>query len=131
MWFFCVSRRNFGARLRGFVSDGFGRALEWHSRGQRFDPAYLHHLRRESSLGRSLENTMFSRLFRLSIKSNSRLSSFRHGERILAGHAESCWADRPKLLDFNASGNSLHGSITLRGPQAESPHCRKTSFSTS
>ena len=20
-----------------------GRALEWHSRGQRFDPAYLHH----------------------------------------------------------------------------------------
>ncbi|MBQ5867473.1 MAG: hypothetical protein IIW56_12475, partial [Oscillospiraceae bacterium] len=21
-----------------------GRALEWHSRGQRFDPAYLHHL---------------------------------------------------------------------------------------
>ena len=43
----------------------FGRALEWHSRGQRFDPAYLHHLRRESSLGRSLENTMFSRLFAL------------------------------------------------------------------
>ena len=22
-----------------------GRALEWHSRGQRFDPAYLHHTR--------------------------------------------------------------------------------------
>ena len=22
-----------------------GRALEWHSRGQRFDPAYLHHLK--------------------------------------------------------------------------------------
>ena len=32
-----------------------GRALEWHSRGQRFDPAYLHH--------RSLENHWFSRLF--------------------------------------------------------------------
>ena len=31
------------------------RALEWHSRGQRFDPAYLHH--------QSLENAMFSRLF--------------------------------------------------------------------
>ena len=28
---------------------------EWHSRGQRFDPAYLHH--------RSLENHWFSRLF--------------------------------------------------------------------
>ena len=25
----------------GYSSDG--RALEWHSRGQRFDPAYLHH----------------------------------------------------------------------------------------
>ena len=24
----------------------FGRALEWHSRGQRFDPAYLHHEKR-------------------------------------------------------------------------------------
>ena len=22
-----------------------GRALEWHSRGQRFDPAYLHHVK--------------------------------------------------------------------------------------
>ena len=26
----------------GCVTAGFGRALEWHSRGQRFDPAYLH-----------------------------------------------------------------------------------------
>ena len=26
---------------RGYSSAG--RALEWHSRGQRFDPAYLHH----------------------------------------------------------------------------------------
>ena len=32
-----------------------GRALEWHSRGQRFDPAYLHQL---GSLG----SIMFSRL---------------------------------------------------------------------
>ena len=24
-----------------------GRALEWHSRGQRFDPAYLHHIVKE------------------------------------------------------------------------------------
>ena len=28
--------------LRGYVHDAFRRALEWHSRGQRFDPAYLH-----------------------------------------------------------------------------------------
>ena len=28
--------------LRGYVTDTTGRALEWHSRGQRFDPAYLH-----------------------------------------------------------------------------------------
>ena len=27
--------------IRGYSSAG--RALEWHSRGQRFDPAYLHH----------------------------------------------------------------------------------------
>jgi hypothetical protein len=26
--------------LRGYSSDG--RALAWHARGQRFDPAYLH-----------------------------------------------------------------------------------------
>ena len=31
--------------LRGYVTDTTGRALEWHSRGQRFDPAYLHHHR--------------------------------------------------------------------------------------
>ena len=29
-------------QLRGYVTDGLRRALEWHSRGQRFDPAYLH-----------------------------------------------------------------------------------------
>ena len=40
-------------RIWGYSSAG--RALEWHSRGQRFDPAYLHH--------RSLENHWFSRLF--------------------------------------------------------------------
>ena len=33
--------------VRGYVTDGFRRALEWHSRGQRFDPAYLHHKRRK------------------------------------------------------------------------------------
>ena len=29
--------------LEGYVTALTGRALEWHSRGQRFDPAYLHH----------------------------------------------------------------------------------------
>ena len=29
-------------RRMGCVSALLGRALEWHSRGQRFDPAYLH-----------------------------------------------------------------------------------------
>jgi hypothetical protein len=28
--------------LGGYVTALTGRALEWHSRGQRFDPAYLH-----------------------------------------------------------------------------------------
>ena len=27
----------------GVLNRSLGRALEWHSRGQRFDPAYLHH----------------------------------------------------------------------------------------
>ena len=31
---------SFIARLRGYSSAG--RALAWHARGQRFDPAYLH-----------------------------------------------------------------------------------------
>ena len=39
--------KQYSARLflhtRGYSSAG--RALEWHSRGQRFDPAYLHHRR--------------------------------------------------------------------------------------
>ena len=34
----------------------------WHSRGQRFDPAYLHQMVR-SRTRKSLENTAFSRLF--------------------------------------------------------------------
>ena len=29
-------------KILGCVPVLFGRALEWHSRGQRFDPAYLH-----------------------------------------------------------------------------------------
>ena len=46
----------FSAQLEGCVTAWLGRALEWHSRGQRFDPAYLHQ-------HKSLENTTFSRLF--------------------------------------------------------------------
>ena len=38
----CVLKRISEARLRGYVTDGLRRALEWHSRGQWFDPAYLH-----------------------------------------------------------------------------------------
>ena len=33
--------------FRGYSS--VGRALEWHSRGQRFDPAYLHIVRFNNS----------------------------------------------------------------------------------
>ena len=36
--------------LRGYVTASFGRALEWHSRGQRFDPAYLHQKRSQKWL---------------------------------------------------------------------------------
>ena len=39
---YCVSKCISQTRLQGYVADWFGRALEWHSRGQRFDPAYLH-----------------------------------------------------------------------------------------
>ena len=37
-----VSKRTPNPRLRGYVTDGRRRALEWHLGGQRFDPAYLH-----------------------------------------------------------------------------------------
>ena len=30
--------------LVGVLNRSLGRALEWHSRGQRFDPAYLHQI---------------------------------------------------------------------------------------
>ena len=46
----CVLKRISEARLRGYVTDGLRRALEWHSRGQRFDPAYLHHERHKSEI---------------------------------------------------------------------------------
>ena len=45
----CVLKRISEARLRGYVTDGLRRALEWHSRGQRFDPAYLHHKETEKT----------------------------------------------------------------------------------
>ena len=64
----------------------------------------------------SAEDTGF---LSLSKKYPSRLSVLSPCERILAGHAESCWDGRQKSLNLNASGNSLPGSITLRGPQAE------------
>ena len=35
--------------LEGYITDLTGRALEWHSRGQRFDPAYLHQKARNLS----------------------------------------------------------------------------------
>ena len=47
-------------RFRGYVTDSLGRALEWHSRGQRFDPAYLHHKHR----GRCDEKVLKSYDFR-------------------------------------------------------------------
>ena len=36
-------RREVIVPVWGCVTVSLGRALEWHSRGQRFDPAYLHH----------------------------------------------------------------------------------------
>ena len=35
-------RREVIVPVWGCVTVSLGRALEWHSRGQRFDPAYLH-----------------------------------------------------------------------------------------
>ena len=34
---------------QGVHTRWFGRALEWHSRGQRFDPAYLHQTKKRTS----------------------------------------------------------------------------------
>ena len=41
-----VKRTSCFAAIRGYSSAG--RALEWHSRGQRFDPAYLHQTKQSS-----------------------------------------------------------------------------------
>ncbi len=47
-WYVCVLKHSPNPRLRGYVTALIGRALEWHSRGQRFDPAYLHQNERTS-----------------------------------------------------------------------------------
>ena len=39
-------RREVIVPVWGCVTVSLGRALEWHSRGQRFDPAYLHQWRK-------------------------------------------------------------------------------------
>ena len=38
----------------GVLNRSLGRALEWHSRGQRFDPAYLHQTGALSILNKDL-----------------------------------------------------------------------------
>ena len=48
--------------VRGYVTDGSRRALEWHSRGQRFDPAYLHQYSR-GCVQKTVETTRFQRFF--------------------------------------------------------------------
>ena len=44
----CVLKRTFKTQLRGYVTDGLRRALEWHSRGKGFDPPHLHQRKRAS-----------------------------------------------------------------------------------
>jgi len=55
-------------RIPGYVTVLLGRALEWHSRGQRFDPAYLH---QKHSI--SFEIECFSILFSLFCAGHFRL----------------------------------------------------------
>ena len=50
----CVLKRIFKARLRGYVTDGFRSAFEWHSKGRRFDPDCLHQI---------IKSTCFCRCF--------------------------------------------------------------------
>ena len=45
--------------LRGYVTAWLGRALEWHSRGQRFDPDYLHQKVREKACFREKASFFF------------------------------------------------------------------------
>ena len=45
----------------GVLNRSLGRALEWHSRGQRFDPAYLHQ-------AKSLETQRFRGFFYMMLK---------------------------------------------------------------
>ena len=47
-------RREVIVPVWGCVTVSLGRALEWHSRGQRFDPAYLHQTGALSILNKDL-----------------------------------------------------------------------------
>ncbi len=49
-------------------------------------------------------------------------SFFRASERILAGHAESCWAGRPKSRNSKPFGNLLLGRLTLRRARSAADH---------
>ncbi len=59
--------------LLGLVTLPFGRALEWHSRGQRFDPAYLHQSR---ALMR--KRVVEALLFMLCAAPNPRIKSYQN-----------------------------------------------------
>ena len=59
---------------RGCVHIPLGRALEWHSRGQRFDPAYLHQKTCNTSCG----SFLLVRLQKASQKSSSKIVPFAH-----------------------------------------------------
>ena len=50
-----------GNRIWGYSSAG--RALEWHSRGQRFDPAYLHQRETEEKVAKLSYFATFSFIF--------------------------------------------------------------------
>ena len=61
-------------QLQGSVTAWLGRALEWHSRGQRFDPAYLHQKTYNASCG----SFLLVRLQKTSQKSSSKIVPFAH-----------------------------------------------------
>ena len=108
--------------IRGYSSAG--RALEWHSRGQRFDPAYLHQTKSVSERKRIFccaggfnSQGYFGRLLRhISIKrSNIPKSTKFPGVDFFSREAKTALASSPRKLSSTRTSTTTSPSKKLAG----------------
>ena len=89
--------------VRGYSSAG--RALDWQSRGQRFDPAYLHQKERQLTL---------SLFFNVGVLRNDRHGEAARGSLRSAGGAEHDQREYPAYPHQNAAANAAAFLFILR-----------------